>query len=266
MTFAAAAPAGTALSPFGVLVEPPAGTVLPDFPPAALAGLAEEHAVVVLRGVPLLPKADLVRYCEGWGDILYWDFGAVLDLRVEEAPRNYLFTRGPVPYHWDGAFAAATPRYFIFQCMQAPAAGNGGETVFCDTRLVWATASTAQRERWHRTSMAYTTEKLAHYGGKVTWPLVSAHPKTGEPVLRYAEPLPPEKFASPLSVDVVGLPPAEQGGFLAELHELLYRPEFCYVHQWCDGDIVIADNHALLHGRNRFMGDSSRWLQRIQVI
>ncbi|WFB10935.1 TauD/TfdA family dioxygenase [Streptomyces sp. LX-29] len=256
----------TPLSPFGVLLESPTGDAdFRDIAPETLGQWTDEAKVVVLRGFKLLEKEDWVAYCETWGEILQWDFGAVLDLNIQEDPKNYLFARGSVPFHWDGAFAKATPHYFMFQCHEAPEAG-GGETVFCDTRLVYQDASAELRQRWDDISITYRTDKLAHYGGKVTRPLVDVHPQSGEKVLRYAEPLPADKFLNPLSVEPEGIPEAEHEAFIEEIRDITHRPEYCYAHGWRSGDILIAENHSLIHGRNAFVGDSSRWLQRIQIL
>jgi L-tyrosine isonitrile desaturase/decarboxylase len=256
----------TELAPFGRIVEAPAGGDLRDIDPATLERWTLESKVLVLRGFPLLAVDDLVAYAGRWGDILTWDFGAVLDLVIHEDPSNYLFTRGDVPFHWDGAFAAHTPRFFLFQCVLAPAAGGGGETVFSDTTAVLDRLDEATRARWAAVSCGYRTDKVQHYGGVVTAPLLSTHPATGAPVIRYAEPLPPERYLNPLYVDVHGVPEAEAPALLADLGERLHADEVCYHHEWRDGDIVVVDNHALVHGRNPFRGDSSRHLQRIQII
>ena len=254
----------TRLDPFGLLVTASTSdSDLREIAPETLAGWTDEAKVVVLRGLPLLPAADFEAYCARWGELLRWDFGAVLDLKVQEDPKNYLFTRGPVPFHWDGAFAHVEPRYFLFQCLDARP-GGGGETVFCDTVAAYAAASPEQRAVWDRVRISYRTDKLAHYGGDVTHPLVSTHPASGETVLRYAEPLDPERFINPLFLDVEGAPDGDR--LVAELSEYLWRPEFCYAHAWRPGDIVVVENHALIHGRYPFVGDSTRHLQRVQII
>ncbi len=256
--------AHTRLDPFGLLVTASTSDAdLRRIPPETLAGWTDEAKVVVLRGLPLLPTAEFESYCDSWGELLRWDFGAVLDLEVQEDPKNYLFTRGPVPFHWDGAFASAQPNYFLFQCLDARV-GGGGETVFCDTVAAYAKASDEQRAAWDGVRITYRTDKLAHYGGDVTHPLVSTHPKSGETVLRYAEPLDPESYVNPLFLEVDGAP--DGPSLVAELSEYLWRPEFCYAHAWLPGDIVVVENHALVHGRRPFVGDSSRHLQRVQII
>ncbi|GIG61884.1 pyoverdine chromophore biosynthetic protein PvcB [Longispora fulva] len=257
----------TTLSPFGQVVQ--ADGPDPDLralSPEALAERARTHKVLVLRGFPLLSIPDLVDYCRGWGEILEWDFGPVLDLVIHDEPRNYLFARGDVPFHWDGAFAAHVPSFFLFQCVQAPPPGSGGETVFCDTTAVLREAGDDRVKQWDQLTVTYRTDKLAHYGGHRVQPLVDSHPRTGERTLRYAEPLPEGDYLNPLFLEIETLDDAERERFCAEFAEYVHQPRFCYAHEWRDGDIVIADNHALIHGRNAFGTDAPRHLQRIQMI
>ena len=255
----------TPLSPFGLLVE--AAARRPDLrrvPPARLTEWAARAPVLVLRGFPVLDVPELVEYCAGWGEILQWDFGPVLDLVVHESPRNYLFTRGEVPFHWDGAFADATPSYLFFQCVEAPR--GGGQTLFCDTTRVFRQAPADRQEAWRGIGVTYRTEKVEHYGGQVTLPLVSTHPRSGAPTMRYAEPLDPEVFLNPLALEVHGVPPGTEDAFIEDMRTRLYRLDVCYAHTWRDGDIVIADNHALLHARRPFTTASARRLQRVHIL
>lgn len=254
------------LRPFGRIVEAAGGGArIEDIPVEKLARWTEESRVLVLRGFDLLGKQELAEYCRTWGEVLKWDAGEVIDLVVQENPNNYLFGSGDVPFHWDGAFVEADPRYFFFQCLDATP-GVGGETVFSDTTAVYRDADEEQRERWSRVSMTYSTDKVVHYGGEVTERLVTQHPATGLPVLRFAEPLSPEKYKNPVYVKVHGIGESEMDEFLTALAELVHRPEYCYDHDWRAGDIVIADNFSLIHGRNAFTGPTKRHLQRVEVI
>jgi len=253
------------LSPFGRIVEAPAGTPITDITVDTLASWTVESRVLVLRGFQLMPTQEFADYCRRCGEVLKWEPGEVIDLVVQENPKNYLFASGDVPFHWDGAFVEANPRYFFFQCLDATP-GAGGETVFCDTTAVYRDADAKVRDRWAGVRLTYSTDKLAHYGGKVTEDMVSRHPSTGMPVLRFAEPLDPNSYANPVFVAVDGIPSAEVDDFLTRTAELLHQPRYCYHHEWQRGDIVIADNFALVHGRNAFTGPTSRHLQRVEVI
>jgi alpha-ketoglutarate-dependent taurine dioxygenase len=257
----------TPLHPFGEVVTAPDGNAdLRAIAPSTLEEWTVAAKVLVLRGFPLLAKEDLVAYCEGWGDVLKWDFGEVLDLVVMDEPKNYLFSRTDVPFHWDGAFAKVAPRFFLFQCVQAPEAGGGGETVFSDTTEVIRRAGDDVRNRWQQVNVTYRTDKLAYYGGQATAPLLATHSRTGETIMRYGEPLDPERYQNPVFLTMSGIAAQEAGPLMSDLRERLHDPEVCYAHEWHDGDIVVVDNEALLHGRNAFRGDASRHLQRIQIL
>ncbi|AWW40954.1 TauD/TfdA dioxygenase family protein [Streptomyces cadmiisoli] len=256
----------TPLKPFGALVEPgEPGAALDSVPVEEARSLVRAHRVVVLRGFRPVERDGLTAYARGWGSLLSWNFGEILDLEVHDDPKDYVFTQGHVPYHWDGAFAEQVPSHQIFQCVRAPSAG--GRTFFCDTERVLTALPEATRRVWERVRVTYRKEKTAHYGGHITAPLVQEHPHTGAPVVRYAEPLDPERFVSPLFLDVDGLP-AELGQdeFVQDIEERLYAPDAMYRHEWHDGDYAFTDNHALLHGRTAFTGSAARHLRRVHVL
>ncbi len=256
------------VDPIGLLVEASGpGADLRDLPLSLLREWTLAHSVVILRGFSAIPTEEMIRYARTWGELLTWNFGEVLELEIHEQPKNYLFTPSNVPLHWDGAFARLVPGIQFFQCRKAPRRGAGGETVFSHTPTVWELASPARREEWSKVEITYTTETVAHYGGRVTAPLVSRHPVTGVPTLRFAEELNDESVKlNPLFIELAGIPPERHEGFLQELRQALYDPRVCYAHSWRDGDFVLADNHANLHGRNAFQADSPRHLQRIHII
>ncbi|UAK31899.1 TauD/TfdA family dioxygenase [Nocardia asteroides] len=256
---------GQRLRPFGRLVASATeGQTLADVPIEELLATTLSEKVVVLRGFGLLGKPELENYCRAAGEILQWNFGSILDLVVRDTPDNYLFDRDDVPFHWDGAFAEHVPRFFLFQCVRGE--GAGGETVFCDSVQVYREAPEDLKELWARTTITYRTDKLAHYGGSAEWPLLGTHPVTGETTIRYAEPLDPARYANPLFLTVEGISAEDGVRVMEDLRERLHDARYCYAHQWRTGDIVVVENHALLHGRNAFTGSVSRHLQRIQII
>ncbi len=155
----------------------------------------------------------------------------------------------------------------FFQCRQAPPIGSGGETTFCDTGRVLADLDLdgARRELWNGVRVRYRTEKIEHYGGDIESHLVCWHPLTGTANLRFAEPLDLVQYKNPLFLEIDGVTEDEQE-FLQDLRERLYSPSAFYAHQWHDGDYVIVDNHAVLHGRLAFKRNLPRWIQRVHII
>jgi alpha-ketoglutarate-dependent taurine dioxygenase len=252
------------LTPFGIEITAPApGTGLDAVSISQLRSWIRDHRLAVLRGFADPTDEQMQAFCRQLGEILEWEFGAVNELQVRPDARNYLYTNRSVPFHWDGAFAGKVPHYIFFHCRVAPSPGSGGETTFCDTTLLLQHVSPEERRRWEGVRITYSTEKVVHYGGTFTAPLLSRHPVTGEEVVRYAEPV---EDLNPVRLVIEGIPVAEQPAFLARLHDLLNDPALCLAHSWRAGDVMLADNHALLHGRHAFSQPAARHLRRVNIL
>jgi alpha-ketoglutarate-dependent taurine dioxygenase/1,4-dihydroxy-2-naphthoate octaprenyltransferase len=251
-------------TPFGLLVRATApGHTLANFPAAQLMNWVRAHRVLIFRGFELFDKTGFALYAQTLGEPLQWPFGAINELKVKPDAKNYLYTPSAVPLHWDGAFVGKIPYLIFFQCLKAPRPEDRGGTTFADTTRALARAEASQRARWQDATLRYSTEKVVHYGGSITQRLVQPHPVTGETTLRFAEPV---NDLNPVRVEVLGASPSEEASLIQELQTALYEPEVLYVHTWEDNDLVLADNHALLHGRDAFLNPNERHIQRINVL
>jgi alpha-ketoglutarate-dependent taurine dioxygenase/4-hydroxybenzoate polyprenyltransferase len=252
------------MSPFGAIISDPGGEGdMNQLDHAWIHQLLRDHKVLVWRGFKTLPKQDFALFGQRLGEPLQWPFGAINDLKVKPDTENYIFTDHAVPMHWDGAFAGKIPHIILFQCIIAPNKADMGGTTFTDTTSILKQASPEQLARWQDITITYATKKIVHYGGKITQRLIDHHPVDGIPVLRYAEPV---EDLNPVTLEVRGLQGLSQQDFIAEMHALLYQPDHLYTHRWEAGDIVMADNHALLHGREAFRNPNERYIQRINVL
>jgi len=251
--------------PFGVEVTAErSGADLRRLPVSLLKRWASEHRVLVLRGFGRLQGSDLPRFCERLGTLQVFEFGTVDELRAKENSRNFIFTTAAVPLHWDGMFLEAVPSFQFFSCEEAPPSDTGGQTLFCDTTRVLARAPAATRRAWEQVSVTYRTEKVVYYGGEVTFPLVARHPSSGEITLRFAEAV--DTDLNPVWNEIHGLPSDQHAGFLHDLRERLYDPAVCLAHTWKPGDVVVTDNHALLHGRRAYTDPGRRHLRRVNIL
>jgi alpha-ketoglutarate-dependent taurine dioxygenase len=249
------------LEPFGLVLQSNPIRNVSALRISFLKDQIEEHRVVVMRGFAPLAGDAFPEFGKQFGSIQEWDFGAVNDLRVKTDTRNYLYTNHDVPFHWDGAFVSRAPHYIIFHCDVAPT--SGGETLFCDTTRLLTNASAEVRELWERIVITYSTEKVVHYGGIFTSPMVVQHPLNGRPVLRYAEPV---VDLNPVELVILGLNDMGQHEFIADMRQRLNDERCCYSHAWATGDLVIADNYTLLHGRRAFASGVQRHIRRVNVI
>lgn len=227
-----------------------------------------EHGMVLLRGFELSNDESMVSFARKLGPLLAWDFGYVLDLKINEQPQNHIFSQGKVELHWDGAFAGKVPRYNFFQCLASGANEGGGETTFINTVKFFESLPADVQSYYQSQVVRYFTEKKAHYGGAIEEALVSKHPSNDKARLRFIEPFNEDNMAvNPVETSVLGLEQQASDNLLREITARLYASEEFYSHKWTQGEYLLVDNHAMLHGRNRFQGlGLSRHLKRIHIL
>jgi alpha-ketoglutarate-dependent taurine dioxygenase len=258
-----------ALQPFGAILDVShRPRRIDELPIDRLREWARAHRLLVLRGfVTPTSVDDLVAYARGWGELMAWPFGVILDVIERPGSPDHVFHSGYLPLHWDGMYVDHIPEFQLFQCVAAPPHNAGGETLFCDTSLVWRDADPATRERWRRISATYRIARITHYGGRVTSPLVIGHARTGEPILRFNEPSPDhEPHDNGHTVEITGTDRAAHAETVAGLVAALHDPRHMLAHSWRTGDVLIADNYTLLHGRTPYHSGTARHLRRAHIL
>lgn len=191
--------------------------------------------------------------------ILHWSFGPIMTMKYDVNAQNYLFSDEKVPFHWDGAFFKE-PRLLLFYCTESE--GEGGETLFTDTEKIWESLSEKEKAACLKVKLNYRTNQVAHYGGEIEIPLVQAHPRTGNTILRFAEKV--ETQLNPVELGIGGV--EEHELFYQKMVSKLYSPEFMYEHRWNKGDLIIVDNYRYLHGRNPLRENRKRSFKRVQIL
>ncbi|KTD20027.1 TauD/TfdA dioxygenase family protein [Legionella israelensis] len=259
----------TALKPFGALIEPKGeNTKLTDLDINNLRNLFSQKQLLILRGFDTFQNADdFSNYCEQWGKVSIWPFGKVLELIEQENPTDHIFDNNYVPLHWDGMYRPQVPEYQIFHCAKAPLPGQGGRTTFSNTILALKYASDEIKELWSKVTGIYQ-RKMEFYNSKTVSPVITKHPYKDFSVIRYNEPPSQDKrhFVNPPNLEFAGLSHETLDYFHQSMKKALYSPHNFYAHEWQTGDIVIADNFSLLHGREEYVSKSSRHIQRVHVL
>lgn len=259
----------TPIQPFGLLLEPHrTQDDLSIISVEYLRKLVSQAHLIVLRGFSTFHDAEsFAKYGERWGEISIWPFGKVLELIEQDNPQDHIFDNSYVPLHWDGMYRPQIPEFQIFHCVKAPLSGQGGRTTFSNTILALNNASSEEKARWSKVTGIYQ-RKMQFYHSKTVSPIIDKYPHQDVSVIRYNEPPSSDKgrFVNPPDLDFIGISADEIADFHANLKSTLYSPNNFYAHEWQTGDVVIANNFSLLHGREAFVSKSPRHLQRIHIL
>ena len=259
----------TNLKPFGTLIEATNKNInIQELEIEKLRQLFQESQLILIRGFNTFKDSNhFSEYCEQWGEISVWPFGKVLELIQHEKPEDHIFDNSYVPLHWDGMYRPQVPEYQIFHCVKAPLIEQGGRTTFSNTILVLEHLSDDLKELWSKVIGIYQRE-MEFYKSKVISPIITKHPFRDFPVIRYNEPHSDDRghLINIPNLKFTGVESEELGLFHKTLNEALYNSQNFYAHEWQDGDVVIADNFSLLHGREKFDSASPRHIRRVQVL
>lgn len=261
----------TKLKPFGVLLAAKKNgksNNIQELNLKYLRELFQKEQLIVLRGFHTFKNSlELSEYCETWGEVSVWPFGKVLELIEQDDPQDHIFDNSYVPMHWDGMYRPHIPEFQIFHCVTAPLSGQGGRTTFSNTILAIRNANIESQNLWQQVTGIYQ-RKMEFYNSKVVSPLIVKHPYRDSLVIRYNEPPSATKgnFVNPPDLAFTGIEPQRLNEFHQNLQQALYSPSNYYSHEWQNGDVVIADNFSLLHGREQFVAKSPRHIQRVHVL
>ena len=164
-------------------------------------------------------------------------------------------TRKPSSFYWhaDRSFLPQPSSLTITRVVQSPR--QGGNTEFINTEIAYAALNDEQKDRlmglvgvhsyaFYHAHLAgadkYTPEEISQKEAlypPVTHPIVQQHPVTGNSVA----------YTSPLTL--AGFTDPEKGMEAQSTLEAILaedQPAF-YSHAWQTGDVVIWDNHGVLH-------------------
>lgn len=257
------------LMPFGLELRAESDEVnLSDIPAKVLHELVMQNHLLVFRGFKTFSDVEgFSQYCEQWGEISVWPFGKVLNLIAHENPQDHIFDHSYVPLHWDGMYRRQVPELQIFHCVNAPLPERGGRTSFSQTAIALQRASVEDKNLWRKVTGIYE-RKMEFYHSKIVSPIINKHPYRDFEVIRYNEPETKAfgRFINPPLLEFIGLEADELEYFHTSLKTALYANENFYAHCWQDGDVVVADNFTLLHGRESFTLNSARYLQRVHIL
>lgn len=241
--------------------------------------LMQQFGLIVLRQPQTsLDQQHYSQFCEQFGLPVMWKFGSLLEIKPCLEPESGHASRELLPLHFDlsypppylqksGLYNDYVPQHLMLYCVQAPHVDHGGKTTFVNGRLLLESIDEKELLKWQSMNITSSTRKSYFGGQSHTYPLIMSHPKTNEHILRFLSRSTTvyQPIESHCTIDGIEMDSTEFDVFNNLMHKKLSDPTWYYEHTWNNNDLVIAENHLLLHGRTAINQESDRELWRVQV-
>jgi taurine dioxygenase len=178
-------------------------------------------------------------------------------------PLQFPHRRG---WHTDQSYRRPPPDISLFLAV-APVSKDQGQTLFADCTAAYEALPAEMKARVDRLEGLHasgrarrtrdavlsgeTPKPLAPHERSQRQPLVRVHPVTGRRALYSCEYGQMDWLEGP----IVGMQPGPHGdgaAFLCELMHHMTQPQFVYVHEWTEGDLIVWDNRCLVHAATWF--------------
>ena len=243
----------------------------------AIRAAFEEHSVLLFRG-QLLNDEQQIAFSQRFGGLEVtrsmnpaagtpFARQSNLDIKTGEVipsdDRRMIYQLANMLWHSDSSFKPVPSLCSLLSARLVPP--EGGATEFASARCAYPSLPEALRRRcpgvtvvhdfaWSRDQIRpgfFTDKERAEYP-PVRHPLVRRNPVNGREAL----------FLGAHASHVEGLSVAEGRAFLKELLDHVTQPQFCYRHEWKEGDLIVWDNRCVLHRATPY--DTARYKRLMQ--
>jgi len=237
----------------------------------------EEHSVLLFRGQPLNDEQQIA-FSQRFGGLEVtrsmnpaagtpFARQSNLDIKTGEVippdDRRMIYQLANMLWHSDSSFKPVPSLCSLLSARLVPP--EGGATEFASARCAYPSLPEALRRRcpgvtvvhdfsWSRDQIRpgfFTDKERAEYP-PVRHPLVRRNPVNGREAL----------FLGAHASHVEGLSVAAVRGKIKELLDHVTQPQFCYRHEWKEGDLIVWDNRCVLHRATPY--DTARYKRLMQ--
>ncbi len=228
-----------------------------DAETAVLLNALATHGVLVVRNQSLSPD-DLVALGRRFGPV---EYGVREDYQLPENLDVYVISNivengkplgnpnDGFAWHTDLSFLETPTAYTFLYAIETPP--EGAATEFASAFRTYEAQTPEERARLdamqvrHSYEILHATRKWAkplteeekRRFPDVVHPMVRTHPVSGRKAV----------YLGPNTSLPIGLAEAEGAALIDDLVAQTTRPEHVYAHQWRPGDLVVWDNHGMMH-------------------
>ena len=194
-----------------------------------------EHVVAVFPNQQLTAE-EQEAFARRFGDIYVFPHGPGMAAHPNVLPINMPSGVRKGRWHSDATFDEKPPAISLLAARELPS--RGGETAFANQYLAFETLSPGLQSLCKGLRAVHDASSHSRPNEEATHPVVRTHPETGRNAL-FVNAEFTRRFAD--------MTKAESRGLLEYLTTHAHQPEFCYVHRWRPGDVVMWDNRAAQH-------------------
>jgi taurine dioxygenase len=259
-----------------------------------LIALWNEHGLLLIRGSNVSPESQIA-FSRIFGEleehplktIRAGQYPELMELNSEDAKTNPVAywdgeaIIGRLPWHKDLIYTAKPNHGAILRAVIIPP--TAGETGYGDQQRAYDALSDATKARIsdlevvYRFGVSLRDMRFIDTSGYVpgpgvpkntkdlgfpdfpdsVHPLVLEHPVTGRRSLNI----------SPMFLERVdGMPPEQSDALLRELVAHATSPEFCYLHRWTPGEVILWDNWRFMHSAPGIKPGDRRIIHRTTIL
>ena len=244
---------------------------------AEIRAAFDEHSVLLFRGQPL-DDDQQIAFSRRFGSLEVtrsmnpaagtpFARQSNLDIKTGDVippdDRRMVYQLANMLWHSDSSFKEVPSLCSLLSARIVPP--EGGATEFASTRCAYSSLPSDLQRRvetavavhdfsWSRDQIrpGFFTEKERAEYPPVRHSLVRTNPANGRRAL----------FLGAHASHIVGLTIEEGRMLLKELLDHVTQPQFCYRHEWQEGDLIIWDNRCVLHRATPF--DTTRYKRLMQ--
>jgi gamma-butyrobetaine dioxygenase len=211
-----------------------------------------DHGIAILRNLPPA-LGELEKFAALFGPLVETNFGRVFEIIWTPDQKSIANSTDPLMPHTDEPYRYTPPGIMLFHCIDASSDG-GGVSVFVDGFAVAEALRQAHPGMFELLSRVRVPFRR-HYAGEVdvqtAAPLISTDAEGNLQGVRFND-----RVMAPLDLDA---------GEIESFYEAFRTLSGLYYDEksWCRvpleaGDLMLFDNHRVLHGRTAFSADIRR--------
>jgi (5R)-carbapenem-3-carboxylate synthase len=238
-----------------------------DFSPTEVRALLAKYHWLSFKNHPVTVE-EMIEYLPQYGTLTENDrrVGPVLKIDASKKDEGeVLLGQGFLPLHRDGVLMGYNIELVAICCAQYENVVNGGRTFIADIENGCKQVPSEILDVIRDKGIEGRPVDRYYLSSSDKWHWIPGFTELdGQEWLSIGFPYRKDEKPSWL-LRIPGVEDERTAAMFETLSSVLMSEQFCYYHQWEEGDVLLLDNRKVLHGREAFTGGPRR-LANLQVL